>query len=263
MTRSPIQRARLQVEQLEDRQLLAGHIVFNPVQGVVIVQGTPRNDTLIVSDAPGGTLRLQLTGGARQTVGLPASAANEIVFLGNGGRDRVLDHTAVPVLTGASPAVAARSAQVGGAARQAAAVALASLTPDELLVLQVTNSYRASNGLAPLTVNPLLEQMAHGHAGNMATQDKYGDTGNDGHVLDGHDVVWRAAAVGYQWGALGENVAYNIGYPDPAQELMTQWWNSPEHQANILNPNYTEVGIGVAQGASGRTYGVVDFGAPA
>jgi uncharacterized protein YkwD len=256
MSRRPIPRARLQVEQLEDRRLLAGYITFNPVEGIVTVQGTPRNDSLIVSYARGGALQVRLTGGAHRMAFFSTSAVHEIVFLGKGGRDRVIDLTAVPILTSAP---SSRQA----AAQQAAALALASLTPDELLILQQTNSYRVSHGLAPLTVNPLLQQMAHGHAVNMGTQDKYGDTGTNGHILDGHDVVWRAAAVGYRWGALGENVAWSSTFSAPAQELMNEWWNSPEHQANILNPNFTEIGVGVAQGASGRTYGVVDFGTPA
>ena len=61
----------------------------------------------------------------------------------------------------------------------------------------------------------------------------------------------------------GENVAYNFGYADPTGQLMLQWWNSPEHRANILGSKYTVVGIGVATGASGRTYGVMVFGSPA
>jgi uncharacterized protein YkwD len=261
MSRKTIRNARPQVEQLEDRRLLASHILFNPVLGVVTVQGTPRNDALVVSYAPGGTVLVRLTGGARQTARVPASAVNQIVFHGNGGRDRVLDRTAVPVFTDASSAIDARRARRRAAGRRAAA--LAGLTPDELLVGPQTNGYRVSSGLAPLTVNPLLEQMAHGHAANMATQDQFGDTGNDGHVLDGHDMVWRAAAVGYQWRTLGENVGYSAGFADPGQELMDQWLSSPEHQANLLDPSFTQVGIGVAQGASGRTYGVEDFGAPA
>jgi uncharacterized protein YkwD len=61
---------------------------------------------------------------------------------------------------------------------------------------------------------------------------------------------------------LGENVAYNWGYSDPVQMLFDQWWNSPEHQANMLSSRYLEVGIGVASSTSGKTYGVQDFGTP-
>jgi len=97
----------------------------------------------------------------------------------------------------------------------------------------------------------------------MARQDKYGDSGTNGHILDGHDVVYRIAQVGYQWSWLGENVAYCYGYSDPAAQLTTQWWNSPDHRANMLGSNFTEIGVGIATGASGRTYGVQVFAKPA
>jgi uncharacterized protein YkwD len=276
MRRSTIRSARPQVEQLEDRQLLAGHITFNPALGMVSVQGTARNDTLTVAYAAGGTIRLSLTGGARQTARLPASAVREVVFHGNGGRDRFRDFTAVPVFfttrPGNLPSVLPGGRNgfttlqtFGDAGPSAPAIQVTpvpGLTNDEALILEETNDYRTSLGLQPLTVNPLLEQMAHGLATAEATADRYGDTDTDGHIFQGHDPVWRAAQVGYAWSYLGENVAYNLGYTVPAQELMDEWWTSPPHQANILDPHYTEIGVGVAVGASGRTYGVQDFGAP-
>jgi uncharacterized protein YkwD len=121
-----------------------------------------------------------------------------------------------------------------------------------------------TNGCLPaLTVSAVLMQVAQAHAANMARQDRYGDTDTNGHILDGHDVVYRVAQVGYQWSWLGENVAYCYGYSDPAAQLITQWWNSPDHRANILGSNYTEFGVGLATGASGRTYAVQVFARPA
>jgi uncharacterized protein YkwD len=54
-------------------------------------------------------------------------------------------------------------------------------------------------------------------------------------------------AIGYQYTTTGENIAYN-NY-DPI-ELFNQWWNSPGHRANMMNSEYTKVGIGVLQGNS-------------
>ena len=130
------------------------------------------------------------------------------------------------------------------------------------IVLQMTNNWRVSNGLPALSVNALLQQAAQAHADNMARQDKYGDTDQNGHILDGHDFIWRLAQVGYNWSVAGENVAYNFGYANPAETLANQWWESAGHRANILDADYTEIGIGVAQGASGRWYGVQLFARP-
>jgi hypothetical protein len=139
---------------------------------------------------------------------------------------------------------------------------LASLTPGQQLLYQQLSLHRQQSGLPLLTINPLLMAAAQGHADNMAQQDKYGDSGTDGHILDGHDVVWRVTQVGYRFAWLGENVAYNQYYPNPAQTLADQWWNSPPHRANMLEPLYTEIGVGIATGASGRTYGVEVFARP-
>src|SRR5262249_54697411 len=134
------------------------------------------------------------------------------------------------------------------------------LTADQALIFNMVNQWRQQSGLPPLVINPLLQQAAQAHADNMARQDKYGDTDQNGHILDGHDFIWRLAQVGYVWSVAGENVAYNLGYANPVVTLANQWWDSPDHRANILGADYTEIGIGLARGASGRTYGVQLFG---
>ena len=51
----------------------------------------------------------------------------------------------------------------------------------------------------------------------------------------------RANLAGYQSPSVGENIA--AGYMT-AQEVVDGWMNSPGHRENILNPNYTEIGVG-------------------
>src|SRR5262249_52419968 len=65
--------------------------------------------------------------------------------------------------------------------------------------------------------------------------------------------------VGYNFRYLGENIAYGFG---TAQGVMTAWMNSPGHRANILDPNYTEIGIAVAYAADGMPYLTQFFGSP-
>jgi uncharacterized protein YkwD len=132
--------------------------------------------------------------------------------------------------------------------------------PDEIVAAD--NGLRAQNGLPALAVNPLLAEAAQAHAENMARQDKYGDSGNDGHILDGHDFIYRLAQVGYQYSTAGEDVAYNYGYSDPTGQLISQWFNSQGHRDNILRSTFTETGVGVAVSASGKVYACQLFGAP-
>jgi uncharacterized protein YkwD len=69
----------------------------------------------------------------------------------------------------------------------------------------------------------------------------------------------RLAAVGYQWQAYAENVAY--GQASPASALDA-WMHSSGHRANILNASLTELGTGYARDANGRPYYVQVFGRP-
>src|SRR5258708_15544725 len=55
------------------------------------------------------------------------------------------------------------------------------------------------------------------------------------------------SAAGIQWTAWGENIEWQSGGGDPASaaaSLEKGFMNSPPHRANILNANYTQVGIG-------------------
>jgi uncharacterized protein YkwD len=210
-------RPRLQVEQLENRELLAGGLFPNAGSGLLTISGTPFADRSVLTHR-----------GHRPPTG---------------HRPR----------HGTGPHVSQLAA---------AQAAFVNLTPGQQLIFQQLNLHRQQSGLPPLTMNPLLMAAAQGHAENMARQDKYGDSGTDGHILDGHDVVYRVRLVGYRFSWLGENVAFNQFYPNPAQTLADQWWNSLPHRANMLESRYTEVGIGIATGASGRTYGVEVFGHP-
>jgi hypothetical protein len=76
---------------------------------------------------------------------------------------------------------------------------------------------------------------------------------------DGSNPAVRIRAAGYVWRTWGENVAY--GYTTPAT-VMNGWINSPGHRANLLNPNFREIGIGIASSpTSGRLYWSQEFGA--
>jgi len=103
-------------------------------------------------------------------------------------------------------------------------------------VVGLVNQVRSRAGLTPLTVNPQLTQAAMGHAQDMAQNDFLSHTGSNGSTMQS-----RVEATGYSWAALGENVA--AGQPDP-QSVMRSWMGSEGHRANILNPDFTEIGVG-------------------
>lgn len=111
-------------------------------------------------------------------------------------------------------------------------------TPTDFVqqVLALTNQFRSQNGVAPLTLNLELNATALGHSQDMAQQDYFSHTGKDG------SAPWdRAKEVGYEARTIGENIA--AGYTTP-EAVVEGWKNSPGHRANMLNPNFTELGVG-------------------
>lgn len=56
--------------------------------------------------------------------------------------------------------------------------------------------------------------------------------------------------------------AENVASGQQPNQVVAAWMNSPGHRANILNPRYTEIGVGFARDASGRSYFTQNFHQP-
>ncbi|MEN8149553.1 MAG: CAP domain-containing protein [Planctomycetota bacterium] len=106
-----------------------------------------------------------------------------------------------------------------------------------LEVLDIVNAERNAAGAPPLEWHEGAAEVAYLHSLDMDVRDFFDHTNPDG------ELPWdRLTAAGIAWSQVGENIAY--GYPTPAA-VMDGWMNSPGHRANILNGNYTHLGIGV------------------
>jgi uncharacterized protein YkwD len=103
-------------------------------------------------------------------------------------------------------------------------------------VLNLTNTQRTQRGLQPLQLNQRLTNAAQGHSEDMALRDYFSHEGPNG-----SSIASRVIAAGYNYSRVGENIA--AGYAT-AQEVVNSWMNSPGHKANILNPDFQEIGIG-------------------
>lgn len=113
-------------------------------------------------------------------------------------------------------------------------------------VLDLTNQNRVSRGCRKLTVDRRLIRAAREHAEDMVDRNFF-----DHKAPDGSDPGDRAREEGFTSG-VGENIA--VGYSSAAS-VMTGWMNSPGHRANILNCDYSVIGIGFAEGTALRAYG--------
>ena len=133
--------------------------------------------------------------------------------------------------------------------------AVLKLTDDEKAVIELTNAERkkAEKPLPPLKMNPQLMAAARKHAANMAEQDKLD------HKLDDKNPDDRTKAAGYKSTFVGENIAWNQKSP---KDVVTAWMNSEGHRENILNTDFTEIGVAVAMNKKGEPYWVQVFGKP-
>ncbi|MEU7896046.1 CAP domain-containing protein [Nonomuraea sp. NPDC049152] len=104
-------------------------------------------------------------------------------------------------------------------------------------VVKLTNAERASGGCKPLTHDPQLRAAAEGHSADMAAKGYFDHTSPDG-----RNPGDRIKASGFSpVSAWGENIAKG---QRTAADVVRGWMNSPGHRANIMNCNYTHIGVG-------------------
>jgi hypothetical protein len=112
------------------------------------------------------------------------------------------------------------------------------ITPIDLLTQ--TNQQRVAGGLPALHLDSRLNQSASLKAGDMFSEDYWA------HVSPSGTQPWHwFTAAGYGYSYAGENLAKDF---DTTSGAIQGWMNSPGHRANILNPNYTDVGFAVQNG---------------
>jgi uncharacterized protein YkwD len=122
-------------------------------------------------------------------------------------------------------------------------------------VLRLVNRERTERGLTTLTLHPLLRASARHYAATMAKGNFFSHTDPDG----GRSID-RIRATGYlqppcvcAWEyATGENLARNQRTP---AAVVDAWMASPTHRANVLHPQFHDMGLGYDRG-----YWVQHFG---
>jgi hypothetical protein len=142
------------------------------------------------------------------------------------------------------------------------------LTAPEQLMLELVNRARANPtaeaalygidlnaGLAPGTISaapelplaPLqsLQTAALAHSADMVANNYFSHTGSNG-----SSVGDRLTAAGFSGNAFGENIAFitavNNTPAESAPQLHSNLFQSAGHRENILSPNYSEIGVGIA-----------------
>jgi uncharacterized protein YkwD len=143
----------------------------------------------------------------------------------------------------ASPS-AAQPTAIGRSSTPAAPVVVASPSPSvESQFVSRINSLRASKGLSQLQVSGELLGVARAWTEQMVAAGQISHNPNLG------------SQVGGAWTKLGENVG--VGYD--VDGLMQAFINSPGHYANLIDPVWTYVAVGVTYAADGRIYTTHNF----
>ncbi|MBV9805225.1 MAG: CAP domain-containing protein [Solirubrobacterales bacterium] len=126
-------------------------------------------------------------------------------------------------------------------------VAAVSLSRTRRALVCLVNLQRAANHLPPLIESRQLDWAAQQWTTYMAVHHDFG------HSADWSQRIWND---GYHWSFAGENIA--SGFHNAAA-AVNAWMQSPGHRANILDPNYRNIGSGVSAAAGGTW--TQDFGA--
>jgi uncharacterized protein YkwD len=135
------------------------------------------------------------------------------------------------------------NAQPTSVERTAAPASPAADSGTEAQFVSRINSLRASKGLSQLQVSGELVGVARRWTDRMVADGAISHNPNLGSQVSGN------------WTKLGENVG--VGYD--VDGLMKAFINSPSHYRNLVDPEWTHVGVGVSYGSDGRMYTTHNF----
>lgn len=115
----------------------------------------------------------------------------------------------------------------------------------EAQIVVLTNRERVKLGLSPLQADGTLVMVSRGHSEEMARLNYFEHESPTPGLKEPWD---RANKAGVDSDEFGENLFFSEGHPVTklANLAMTAWMKSPGHRANLLSPNFTRVGIGLA-----------------
>lgn len=122
-------------------------------------------------------------------------------------------------------------------------------------LLEAVNQERENAGLKPLRREDTLMVIADFYACRLAE----GGFFSHRDPFDNSTVDSRATSFGYPFVKVGENLAAGQLSVD---EVIEAWMASAGHRANILDPDFTEIGLAVKLGGADGPYWVQEFGRP-
>lgn len=111
-------------------------------------------------------------------------------------------------------------------------------------ILSLVNAYRAQNGIAAVQYGATEQKAAQLRAEELLQSFSHTRP-------NGSRCFTALDEVGADYHGAGENIAMG---QTTAREVMTDWMNSEGHRANILNENFTTLGVGIYTDTNGKIY---------
>jgi uncharacterized protein YkwD len=117
----------------------------------------------------------------------------------------------------------------------------------ERKVFRFTNEVRQKHDLNPLEEDDTLNDIAREHSDDMLKRNYFSHVSPDGESLKDRVIPAYSRALS----RTGENIwsGHGYDYSDSsrmARVIVDSWMSSPGHRANILNPDYNYLGVGVS-----------------
>jgi len=137
-----------------------------------------------------------------------------------------------------------RRASLGAVVLATLALALSACGLEQDLTDQINGS-RAQNGARALVPNATITMKAAGWAQHMASTRRLVHS----NLAEGNNLQWRA-------------LAENIGsFPQSwsVAQMNNAFMNSAGHRANMLNPSYNYIGVGMVTDSTGQTWVAEEF----
>lgn len=121
---------------------------------------------------------------------------------------------------------------------------------EEFEIFELVNDRRRKNRLGQLEWDADLAKMARRYSEEMARGNFFSH-----YDKRGRTVTDRAESFGIRgWRGIGENLFFCENLEDFSGVAVKGWLNSSTHRKNMLSPEWTATGIGVASDRAGRIY---------
>ncbi len=119
------------------------------------------------------------------------------------------------------------------------------VSPKVATLLSLINESRIQENLGPLAYNQNLSNLANSYSEDMSKKNFFSHTSPDGKTPSS-----RLELANINFETAGENIAYAPTIQSAHINLM----NSKEHRDNILNPDFTKVGLGIFEESTSKIF---------